>query len=309
MIESVVSRRWALGLATGAVASLAIRPAIAAGPAPVSRIVSLGGAATETLYALGCGDRIAAVDVTSRFPAVARAKPNVGYYRQLSAEGVLALSPDLVLAADGAGPKEALDVLASASVRLVLLAEVRRAADIPARIRAIAEAVGESARGEELATAVEADLATLRNSLAQIEKPRRTLVLLGPSRGTALMAGGAGSSGALALELAGAKNAADGASGWKPLTDEAAYGAEPEAIVVLATSGPVTAEDIAARPGLSLSPAVKEGRIVVTDALSFIGFGPRAAHAARAVAHGIYPEAALPKLPPRAWTQDGAPQK
>ena len=71
-----------------------------------SRIVSIGGAITEILYALGLEQRVVAVDTTSLFPDTAlRDKPNVGYMRQLSAEGVLGLNPSLVLAMQGSGPK------------------------------------------------------------------------------------------------------------------------------------------------------------------------------------------------------------
>jgi heme transport system substrate-binding protein len=61
-----------------------------------SRIVSVGGAVTEILYALGLDSRVIAVDSTSLYPPRALAeKPNVGYMRQLSAEGVLGLGPSL----------------------------------------------------------------------------------------------------------------------------------------------------------------------------------------------------------------------
>jgi ABC-type Fe3+-hydroxamate transport system substrate-binding protein len=59
-----------------------------------TRIVSVGGAVTEILYALGLEQRVIAVDTTSLYPPRALAeKPNVGYMRQLSPEGVLALGP------------------------------------------------------------------------------------------------------------------------------------------------------------------------------------------------------------------------
>lgn len=86
-----------------------------------SRIVSIGGAITEILYALGFEDRIAGVDATSLYPPAAlREKPDVGYMRQLSPEGVLGLHPSLVLAVQGSGPKETMDVLEAAKVPLVL---------------------------------------------------------------------------------------------------------------------------------------------------------------------------------------------
>lgn len=301
-----LSRRRVLG-GLGAASAVFALPR-GARAASAARIVSLGGAATEILYALGCGDQVVGVDVTSRYPAAAAQKPNVGYYRSLSAEGVLALAPDIVIATDGAGPKEAMDVLSAAAVRLVQLDEVKRAADIPARIRAVAEAVGAAERGASLAGAVEADLAALEAGLKSVPKRCKALVLLGPPRGGALMAAGAGSSGGMALGLAGAENAAASMNGWKPLSDEAAYGLEPEAIVVLATSGPVSAEEIAGRPGLAQSPAARDGRIVVADALGFVGFGPRAAHAALDVARRIYPETRLENLPARAWAAAPAPK-
>ncbi len=89
-----------------------------------SRIVSIGGAITEILYALGLQDRIVGVDTTSLFPLNAlKDKPNVGYMRQLSAEGVLGLNPQLILAIEGSGPKETLEVLETAKIPLVTFPE------------------------------------------------------------------------------------------------------------------------------------------------------------------------------------------
>ena len=87
-----------------------------------SRIVSIGGAVTEILYALGMDDKIVAIDTTSLYPTrAAKEKKNVGYMRQLSPEGVLGLAPTLMLAIEGAGPKETMTVLAAAKVPLVVV--------------------------------------------------------------------------------------------------------------------------------------------------------------------------------------------
>ena len=114
-----------------------------------SRIISIGGAVTEILYALSLDDRVIAVDTTSVYPARAlKDKPNVGYMRQLSPEGVLGLAPSLVLAADGAGPNEAISVLESASVPFVRIPDHFTGEGIVERIRLIAAATGTVARGE-----------------------------------------------------------------------------------------------------------------------------------------------------------------
>src|SRR5690606_15427696 len=110
------------------------------------RIVSIGGAATEVLYALGLQDSIAGVDTTSVYPEEAlRTKPNVGYLRALSAEGVLALSPDLILMEADAGPPEAVDLLQQARIPVVRIPTGYGATALPDKIRTIAEAVGRPA--------------------------------------------------------------------------------------------------------------------------------------------------------------------
>jgi heme transport system substrate-binding protein len=105
------------------------------------RIVSVGGAVTEILYALGLEQRVVAVDTTSLYPPRALTeKPNVGYMRQLSPEGVLGLGPSLVLAAEGSGPKETIAVLEAASVPFVQIPDRFTGAGIVEKIRLIAQA-------------------------------------------------------------------------------------------------------------------------------------------------------------------------
>ena len=131
-----------------------------------SRIVSIGGAITEILYALGLEDRLAGVDTTSLFPPAAlRDKPNVGYMRQLSAEGVLGLNPSLVLAMQGSGPKETMDVLEAAKVPLVLVPETFSEQGLLDKIKLVGHAMGADARAACLTAAVaERSRATARAS-------------------------------------------------------------------------------------------------------------------------------------------------
>ena len=77
---------------------------------PASRVVSIGGAVTEIVYALGEEARLVARDTTSNYPPEATALPDVGYIRRLSPEGVMSVRPDLILSEEGAGPPEALKV-------------------------------------------------------------------------------------------------------------------------------------------------------------------------------------------------------
>jgi ABC-type Fe3+-siderophore transport system permease subunit len=103
----------ALGLPAGTTAAAALQ-------AP-SRVVTVGDAITEAVFAVGEGARVVAVDSTSRFPAPVRALPQVGYMRALATGGLLSLSPDLRLLSDGAGPPHAVAVLGAARLPITVI--------------------------------------------------------------------------------------------------------------------------------------------------------------------------------------------
>ena len=86
----------------------------------VSRLVTLAGAVTETVYALGLGDHVVGVDASSLYPAEVQEKPQVGYFRQTSAEGILSLGPTLVLAPASMGPPAVVEQLRTAGVPVLL---------------------------------------------------------------------------------------------------------------------------------------------------------------------------------------------
>ena len=70
------------------------------------RIISAGSAVTELVIALDATDKLVAVDATSRFPE-SNALPKIGYHRQLSAEGLIALQPTVIIGSDEMGPDSA----------------------------------------------------------------------------------------------------------------------------------------------------------------------------------------------------------
>lgn len=269
-----------------------------------SRIVAIGGAVTEILFALGLGDRVVAVDQTSRYPAAARTRADVGYSRALSPEGVLSVGPSLIIAAEGAGPRSTLDVLRHASVPVVLVPEAQDQAGVLRKIAAVAEAVGEDERGRALAAEVAEDFAALDAMVARLpDRPRAVFVL--SAAGGAAVVGGANTSADAILRLAGATNAMAALEGFKPALDEAAMTAEPEAVVVMQGGGQVLdAATVFALPAFAGTPAARTRRLVALPGSYLLGFGPRAPRAARDLAAALHPSAALPALPPRPWAQE-----
>ncbi|MFJ5369863.1 hemin ABC transporter substrate-binding protein, partial [Bosea sp. CER48] len=262
------------------------------------RIVVAGGVITEVIYALGLQDRIVGVDSTSQFPAAAlKDKANVGYVRALSAEGVLSLKPTLIMLIDGAGPPDAVSLLAESGVKIARITDGLTAEGVASKIAAIGAAIGAAAPAERLAAQTRArfeELATLR---AGIARKRRVLFVLSLQNGRALV-GGRNSSADGIIALAGGVNVADAIEGYKPMTDEAIAAAAPDMILMMRNSSAhnTTPDELFAMPAFSQTPAANGKRLIHMDGLYLLGFGPRTPMAARDLMAAIYPEAAVPQL-------------
>ncbi len=287
----------------------AVRPAHAASAPSPQRILAIGGAVTETLYALGLEDRVVAVDTSSTYPPRALAeKPNVGYLRALSPEGVLSVGPDLIIALDGAGPPDAVKVLKSAAIPFETLPEARDEAGVLASIRRIAELAGVPERGEVLAREVAADFAALSALRARITAPRSAVFVLSAS-GAAPVVGGAGTGAQAMFDLAGVTNAMAGLKGYKPAVGEAVLGADPYAIVLMKDQNhSVSDEAVRAMPAFAGTSAIQAGRLYRMDGGYLLSFGPRTPQAARDLAALLYPELALPPLPAHAANAAATPR-
>lgn len=256
-----------------------------------SRIVSIGGAITEILYALGLEERIVGVDTTSLYPPKALGeKPNVGYMRQLSAEGVLGLNPQLILAIEGSGPKETLDVLDAAKIPFVSFPETYTEQGLIDKIKMVAHAMDADARGACLTAAVSGDLAELKKLRDSVKKPARVMFVMSFLNGRAMVAGHKTAANEI-IKLAGGVNAVDGFEGYKPVNDEAIVAAKPDVILTMQRGREqLDAQTVFANPSFALTPAAAKKSFVAMDGLYLLGFGPRTAAAARDLALSLYPD-------------------
>ncbi|MCJ8519644.1 iron complex transport system substrate-binding protein [Pseudorhizobium tarimense] len=290
MFRSIFPRIVVAFTLTAAAFAAAPAGASEAGNPAAQRIVSVGGTITEILYALGAHDRLVAVDSTSFYPSEATSKPDVGYMRQLSAEGILAQKPDLILAEDGSGPPPVLDILRASGVPMVLVPTPATAEGIQDKIRNVGDAVGLAKEAEALAAKTGADLERITEEVAKLDvAKKRVLFVLSLSNGR-IIASGTGTEAAAIIDMAGGINAASGVSGYKPLTDEAVIAAKPDVILAMARGDhKLTPEQVFAVPALQGSPAAADHSLISMDGLFLLGFGPRTPEAVRALATQLYP--------------------
>lgn len=257
---------------------------------PGRRLLSIGGSLTEIVYALGEQDRLVARDVTSTYPEAARALPDVGYMRALSPEGILSVSPDLIIAEEGAGPPETLAVLKEAVIPLTIIRDEFSAEGIAAKIRAVGTVLDAGDAAGALANKVLADMAAAEDKASlSATAPKKVLFVLAVQSGR-IMASGTNSAADAMIRLSGGVNAIQSFEGYRTLTDEAIGAAAPDVILMMDRGGnmAVTDEELFALSAISLTPAARNKAVVRMNGLYLLGFGPRTAEAVMELNRALY---------------------
>jgi iron complex transport system substrate-binding protein len=242
----------------------------------LARLVTVSGAITEVVYALGAEAQLVGTDTTSLYPAAALKTPKVGYLRQLSAEGVLSLKPDAVVATTEAGPPVVMDLLRSAGVKVELVKADHTWNEVRAKVQAVGRAAGREAQARDLQARLDSewDAVQRRVAASQRAKPRVLFIL---SHSASPQVSGQNTAADAIIRAAGGVNVIGGFDGYRPMTSEAMASAAPDVILTSQQSieahGGVDA--FWTRPELALTPAFKRRALVRLDALLLLGFGPR----------------------------------
>lgn len=253
-------------------------------------IVSLGGSVTEIIYALGAADRLIARDTTSSFPPEAQALPDVGYVRALSPEGVLSVSPQLIVAEEGAGPLETITVLQGADIPFIQVPEVYSAEGIMAKIVAVGDAIGEPEKAQKLANEIAVKLEQVAAiSADHADEPKRVMFILS-TQGGRIMASGTGTAAQAMIEMAGGQNAVSAFEGYKSMTDEAVILSAPDVILMMERGGTHDSviDDLVKLPAIAATPAGANRSVIRMDGLYLLGFGPRTADAVSELTNALY---------------------
>ncbi|HVU57585.1 MAG TPA: ABC transporter substrate-binding protein [Puia sp.] len=245
--------------------------AVLAGQAQ-QRIVSLNGNISEMLCALGLEQQIAGVDVTSTYPASLQAKPKVGHNRNISAEGVMSLQPTLVLGLNDQLNPALQEQLQSAKVPVKIFKQDLSIAGVRDLLDQVAAATGTTAKAAVLRQQFDKEMAGL--AIKPLDK--KILFIYARGAGT-LMVSGTGTSVDKVIQLAGAKNAIDGFTDFKPLTAESLAAADPDIILMfdsgLKSLGGI--DGLLKAPGVAQTKAGRNRKVITMDGELLSGFGLR----------------------------------
>ena len=244
------------------------------------RLVTVPGNVTETVFALGMGDAVVGACASSQYPEAVEALAKVGYRNHLNAEGILSLSPDLLIATEEAGPKEVMDQIRDAGIEIALVSTERTSDGAIERIQEVAQLLGRESEGEELVQTIRQDL----EKVVQPTSPPKVLFIY-VARKTSMVAG-TGTAAESMIQLAGGVNAVTEFEDFKPMNPEEIVSANPDYILLdnsgLESLGGI--EQALALPGIAETTAGKNRQIIAMDKTLLLGFGPRLAEGAEQLA-------------------------
>lgn len=261
--------------------------------AVIERVISAGGSISEWLVAVGAEQQLVGVDTTSLHPQSLQALPSVGYQRQLAAEGVLTLQPQVLFGSDEMGPPPVLQQLRSAGVQIETLPVDANILAVSQAVRRIGAVLARSEQAEQALSAFKQGIWQQQQKLALIDGAApRVLLVFSVGHGNPLTAG-TNTVGDWLIKQAGGENLAVHA-GFKALSSESMLALNPQVIIVADrhNQGLAALESILSyAAALQYSDAVKNKRIVALDPTLLVGgLGPRLPEQIAQLMDAFYPQ-------------------
>ena len=248
------------------------------------RIVSVAPSITEILFALGAGDQVVGVTTYCKYPEAAKAKPKIGGYTTPNLEAILAMRPDQVIMMKNR--PDVAQKLRQTGIDVLEL-QPENLAGVNEAIRAIANKIGEPARGRSLIQSIEKQLQEVAARPPRGPKPR-VLFFVGRTPGAVsdLIAVGQGSYLSELIGLAGAENAlADAVVPYPQVNMEEVIHRNPDIIIDMGHNEMVTESQKQAVKQLwkkyPFLNAVQHDAVFPISADYFVTPGPRVVQAVR----------------------------
>lgn len=252
-----------------------------------NRIISFAPSVTETLFAVGAGNRVVGVTTSDDYPPEAKTIEAVGGYNGPNVEKVISLDADLMILSFDSSTKAYADDMQEKTGTKVIVINPKSLEGAISSIGTVADIVGESEKGQVVEERLNSELKQIEDQVAREPKPTVFYEVWGDPLQTA----GPGSFIDDAIKAAGGTNiAADTKQAYPQYSKEVLLRKNPDYYMVGVTSG-ITVEEISGRPGYSSLKAVEDDRVSVVDDNLIVRPGPRIVEGVREIAEEIHPKA------------------
>lgn len=245
-------------------------------PVSENKIVTLNGAITETVAALGKGSEIVGKDVTSTFPADLTAKDLGHVGRGMTIEGLMSVNPTLIIGTSKEENPDLMGKIKESGIQLELINQEYSVEGAKNLIKDVAGIVGVT-EFQNLNDKIDADIAQIK----PFEKKPKVLFIYARGAGN-LMVAGTGTPMEALIKIAGAEPAVTEFGDFKPLTPESLVQGNPD-VILMFDSGVQSmggVDGLLKVPGVVQTNAGKNKKIVTMDGGLMSNFGPRVGEAA-----------------------------
>ena len=256
---------------------------------PPRRLVSLAPSVTEILFRLGLGDRLVGVTKFCNYPPETAEISQVGGFSNPSAEKIVSLAPDLVIAIPNVGNRDAVNTVQRLGIAVLVL-EIRDLDGLFRSIREIGARTGDAGEAEALAGSLQAEISSLAARVVDLPKPS---VLIAFSRDPFIIAGPGSFPGELIRIAGGVIPIEDSDNQYPRLGLEMILDIAPEVILMTAMDGEpdgnADAELLRSWNDWPTVPAVAAGRVHTVDPDLILRPGPRVVEGIRELIRIFHP--------------------
>lgn len=265
------------------------------------RVACLSKQLTEMMFALGHGHNIVAVDLSSTYPDSAKLIKTVGYHRSLNAEGIISVNPDLVIHSNDIGPDNVLPQLTKAGLKVKAFGGANTIDSARLLLKELGAFWGEKSKADSIVAAMDKRIAAAADTLKSLQLKDSLKVMIihfGLRNNNYFVMSGRNGPGDKMIRLAGCTPALYDGKGAREMSPEAVALANPD--VIIATDfgydrmGSMD-KFISSVPGVALTNAGKNHRIVRFEEHDIVYFGPRSGDNIIQLIHLLHPSADVPK--------------
>jgi len=245
------------------------------------RIVCLSKHLTEMMFALGKGSNLVAVDLSSTYPDSAKLLKTVGYHRALSPESIIAMEPDIVIHSNDIGPANVLPQITGAGLNVKAFGGAGTIDSAKMLLKELGRFFHAEAKADSVIARMYQDIAAAADSMKLVppsDTPSVMIIHFGRASNIYFVMSGRKGVADKMITLAGGKIAGYDTKGARQISAEAVAQADPD--IIIATdfgfdqmgSMDKFIENV---PGVALTKAGKNKRIVRFEEHDLVYFGPR----------------------------------
>ncbi|OGO39909.1 MAG: hypothetical protein A2Z03_07700 [Chloroflexi bacterium RBG_16_56_8] len=258
---------------------------------PARRVISLTPSNTEILFAIGAGEQVVGRDELSDYPEQAKSLDSVGgSMGQYSTEAIVALQPDLVLAAEINAP-ELVKTLEGLGLVVYYLNNPATLEELYTNLETVAQLTGRENEANELIESLTRRVAAVDKAVPQASAQPTVFYELDSTDPAKPWTAGPGSFIDLLITRAGGQNIGSQLEGeWAQISAEQLVATNPDVILLGDAMWGVTEEAVKARPGWETLEAVQNDRIYPFDDNLVSRPGPRLVDGLEQLAKLLHPE-------------------